>query len=363
MDIGILGLPRSGKSTIFNCLIHGDADSSGYGGKVNIGVAKVPDSRLDRLADIFKPERKVPAEVRYVDVPFTPRGLGKTEGFSGQLLNHLSKCDALLQVVRQFGEPSVPHEEGSVDPERDIGTMNLELAYSDMGILERRHQRLEDTLKGARAQERDVILKEQALIARIKEGLENETGVRGQQLGPDERKAISGYQFLTAKPMLLLLNIGEEDIPNIDELEPEMSERYIRPGIGTAVVSGKLEAELGQLEDDEVEVFRSEMGVGEPAIDKVLRLSYDLLGLVSFFTTVSEEVKAWSVPRDTQAVKAAGQIHSDMERGFIRAEVLGYDDLVECGSIAEARKRGALRLEGKRYKVQDGDVITFLFNV
>ena len=363
MDIGIIGLSRSGKSTIFNCLIHGNVDGSGQGDRVNLGVAKVPDPRLDRLAEIFQPQRVVPAEVRYVDVPFTPRGLGKTEGFSGQLLNHLSRCDALLHVVREFGEPSVPHEEGSVDAERDIATMDLELAYSDMGILERRRQRLEDTLKGARAHERQPVLQEQALIARIREGLESGASVREQRTTPEELKSISGYQFLTAKPMLLLVNIGEEDLTKMDELEAEMAEQYRRPGVGTAVVSAKLEEELAQLEENEAQVFRAEMGVGEPAIDKILRRSHDLLGLVSFFTTASNEVRAWSVPRNTEAVKAAGRIHTDMERGFIRAEVIGYDDLVECGSLAEARKLGVLRLEGKGYKVQDGDVITFLFNV
>ena len=363
MDIGIIGLSASGKSTIFNCLIRSNVDGSGQGDRVNLGVAKVPDSRLDRLAVMFQPERVVPAEVRYVDVPFTPRGLGKTEGFSGQLLNHLSKCDALLHVVREFGEPSVPLEEGSVDAERDIATMDLELAYSDMGILERRRQRLEDTLKGATAQERQPVLREQALISRIEEGLENSVNVREQQIAPDESKSISGYQFLTAKPMLLLVNIGEEDLARTDDLEAEMADRYRRPGVGTAVVSAKLEEELAQLEEDEAQVFRDEMNVGEPATDKILRRSYDLLGLVSFFTTASSEVRAWSVPRNTEAVKAAGRIHTDMERGFIRAEVIGYDDLVECGGLAEARKRGLLRLEGKGYQVQDGDVITFLFNV
>ena len=366
MDIGIIGLPRSGKTTIFNCLTGGHAtasDEAGQRDKANLGVAKVPDPRLDGLAAIFEPKRVVPAEVRYMDVPFTPKGLGRSEGFGGRLLTFLSQADALLHVVRRFDDPSVSHVEGSVDPDRDITSIDMELAYSDLAILERRQARLEEGLKGARAQEREKLLVEQALIDRVKEGLEKEVSIREQAFSEEETKTLSNYQFLTAKPMLLVVNIGEEELSRTEELEAELAQRYARPGVKGAVVCGKLELELSQLDEGEAETFRSAMEAGEPATERVLRLSYELLGLASFFTTASGEVRAWSVPRDTEAAGAAGKIHTDMERGFIRAEVIGYDEMVRCGSIAEARKHGLLRLEGKKYRVQDGDVITFLFNV
>ena len=366
MDIGIIGLPQSGKTTIFACLtqVRGEPSTHGSrGDEVSIGVAKVPDPRLEGLSGIFEPRRVVPAEVRYLDVPFTPRSLGKGEGFGGRLLDHLSKSDALLHIVRRFDDPSVSHVEGSVDPERDISTMNMELAYSDLVILERRKERLTDSLKGARAGERDVLLREQALLDRIREGLEGEVSIREQTFSSEERKTLSNYQFLTAKPLLLVLNIGEDELPKVNELEEELEQRHARPGIRGAVVCGKLEVELTQLDETEVETFRLAMGAGESAVARILSLSHQLMGLVSFFTTASGEVRAWPVPKDTEATKAAGKIHSDMERGFIRAEVIGYDDILGCGSIAEARKQGLLRLEGKAYEVQDGDVITFLFNV
>lgn len=366
MDVGIIGLTGSGKTTIFNYLTGGRAEPSSYGPSgdhVNVGVAKVPDSRLQGLAGIFQPKRLVPAEVRYVDVPFAPRELGKSEGFKGVLLDQLSKVDALLHVVRSFKDPSVPHIEGSIDPKRDVDAMNLELAYSDLAILERRRERIELSLKGAASSEREALLKERGLIDKIENGLERGVGILEQSLTPEEHKILRNYQFLMAKPMLLVLNIGEQELPRSTEMEQELKAQYFRQSVKVAVVSGKLEHELSQLDEADAQIFRSAMEAGEPAIDRILTLSYQVLGLISFFTTASGEVKAWSVPSDTEAARAAGKIHSDMERGFIRAEVIGYHDLAQCGSTAEAKKRGLLRLEGKNYKVQDGDVITFLFNV
>ncbi len=364
MDIGIIGLPQSGKTTIFNSLTKGSAGDHGrQGDKAKVGMAKVPDPRLQGLADIFNLQKIVTAEVRYTDVPFTPRGLGKGEGFGGQLLNVLTRADALLHVIRAFDNPSVAHVEGSIDPYRDIDTMNLELSYSDLTILERRRARLEEGLKGARGQERDALLGEQGLIDRIRDGLEREVTVRDQSFSPEEQRFLNNYQFLTAKPILLVLNIGEKEVSDSQTLEEELERRFGGGGVMGAVVCGKLEEELAQLDEAEAKDFRSVMGGGEPATEKVLRLSFQLLGLVSFLTFTDKEVRAWPIPRDTGAVKAAGRVHSDMEKGFIRAEVIGYDDMVSCGSIGEARRRGLLRLEGKNYKVQDGDVITFLFNV
>ncbi|MBE0415537.1 MAG: redox-regulated ATPase YchF [Dehalococcoidia bacterium] len=359
MEIGIIGLPKSGKTTVFNALTKGKAEIGAYAiGEPNVGVAKVPDPRLDGLEEIFHPKRKTPAEVRYVDVAAPTKGER-----SGQYLAHLSRADALLHVVRAFEDEKVPHIEGSIDPERDIATLDLELAFSDLSIIEKRLQKIETSLKAAKPHEHDAFSKEQTLLARVKTALESETPIREQDLAEDEKNLISSYQFLSAKPLLLVFNIGEARLPQASSLEEEWSTKYRRPQRDVAALCGKLEMELAQLGDADAREFRSAMGVEETALNRMLRLSYELLGLISFFTVVSDEVKAWTIHKDTTAVKAAGKVHSDMERGFIRAEVIGYEDLVKCGSIAEGRKRGLLHVEGKSYIVKDGDVITFLFNV
>ncbi len=364
MEIGIIGLPKSGKTTVFNALTKGKAEIGAYtSGEPNIGVVKVPDPRLNGLEEIFHPIKKTPAEVRYVDIGIPPKGLGKTEGLGGQFFAHMSKADAFLHVVRTFEDDRVPHIEGSVDPARDTDILNMELTFSDLSILERRLQKIEPSLKAAKPHEREVLSREQSLLERIKTALEKDVPIREQQLTEDEKRLISGYQFLTAKPLLLVANIGEESLPQANSLEAEWRARYLRPQVNVAALCGKLEMELAQLEDADAHEFRSSMGLEEAALDRMIRLSYDLLGLISFFTFVSDEVKAWSIQRETTAIKAAGKIHSDMERGFIRAEVIGYDELMRCGSIAEGRKKGILHVEGKNYPVKDGDVITFLFNV
>jgi len=359
MEIGIIGLPKSGKTTVFNALTKGKVEVGAYAkGEPNIGVAKVPDPRLDGLEGIFHPKRKIPAEVRYIDVGALPKG-----GLGGELLTHLGKADALLHVVRAFEDERVPHIEGSIDPERDIAMLDLELAFSDLSVLENRLQRIEASLKAAKPHEREDFTKEQALLARIKDSLGNEVPIREQGLTEEETKAISSYQFLSAKSLLLVFNIGEDRLPEASSLEEEWRSRYRRPQLEVAALCGKLEMELAQLDDAEAQDFRSDMGLEELALNRMIRLSYELLGLLSFFTVVSDEVKAWTINRDTTVVKAAGKVHSDMERGFIRAEVIGYEDLVKCSSIAEGRKRGVLHVEGKSYIVKDGDVITFLFNI
>ena len=364
MEIGIIGLPQSGKTSIFNALTGlGGAGQGGHGDRAAVGVAKVPDSRLQPLSELFNSRKIVQAEVKYFDVPLTPRGLGKGEGFGGKLLNVLSQADALLHVVRAFDEESIPHGEGSVDPIRDIEVLDLELTYSDLTILERKQERLEDALKGARAQERDALLREQMLVDKVKDKLEEGVPLRSQELDPDEQKALSGYQFLTAKPELILLNVGEDGLRNAKASEGEVMSRFGGESVGVASVCGKLEEELAQLDAEEAGEFRVSMNGGEPALDKVLRVSYELLGLVSFLTVGPDETRAWPVGRGTAAVKAAGKIHSDIERGFIRAEVIGYEEVLECKGLVEARKKGLIRQEGKEYRVQDGDVINFLFNV
>ncbi len=361
VSIGIIGLAKSGKTTVFHALTKGKAATENLSS--HIGVAKVPDPRLKALANILHPKRVVPAEVQYIDVGASVEGLDKDKGIGGQLLNKLSNADALINLVRAFADDSIPHIEGSLDVERDITTQNLELAFSDLAIIERRLEKIETSLKGAKQPERQNLLREQAMLSKIKAELEKDIPTREQKLTPEEAKTTANYQFLTAKPLLIVVNIGEEQILQTASLEAELNSHHSRPKCRIITLCGKLEMELTQLDDDAAEEFRAEFGISEPGSDSVIKLSYELLDLISFFTIASGEVKAWSIQNGTSAAKAAGKIHSDMERGFIRAEVIGYDDLAKCGSLAEARKQGLLRLEGKNYIVQDGDVITFLFNV
>ncbi len=363
MKIAIIGLPKSGKTTIFNALTRGKAEVSTYSQSLtpNIGVAKVSDSRLATLENMFRPQKTVPAEVNYVDIAISSKTPGSRGEIGGEFLNYLATSDALLQVVRTFKDENLPHPQGSIDPKRDIATLDLELAFSDLAIIERRLDKLETALRGAKAAERESYLKEQFLLQRLKTSLEEDIPIRQQNLAESELKALSNYQFLTAKPMLAILNMGEEQLSQVSQLEEGITSFY--PQFAVVALCGKLEAELGQLSDEEALPFREDMGLSTPALDKVIDLSYRLLGLISFFTTGQDEVKAWTIPTGTTAPKAAGKIHSDIERGFIRAEVIRYDDLKECGSLAEGRKRGVLRAEGKNYTIQDGDVVTFLFNV
>lgn len=361
IDIGIIGLAQSGRTTIFNALTKGKADTRSLA--PHIGIAKVPEPRLKALADMLHPKRVVPAEVSYIDIGASVKGLGEDKATGGQILNQLSDADALINVVRAFTKESVPHVEGSLDVERDIATANLELAFYDLGIIGRRLERIETSLKGAKATERQGLLREQELLAKLKADLEKEVPIRELGLTTDQARIIANYQFLTAKPLLIVVNIGEEQIPQAASLEAELNSHYAKTKSGIITLCGELEMELTQLDDDAAKGFRAEFGITKSGLDRIIKLSYELLGLISFFTTVSDEVKAWSIQQGTTALKAAGKIHTDMERGFIRAEVISYNDLMKCGSLAEAHKKGLLRLEGKSYIVQDGDVITFLFNV
>lgn len=360
MEIGIIGLPKSGKTTLFNSLTRGKAETRAFavsGVEPNVGVVKVPDSRLEGLQSLLKPKRLVPAEVKYVDVAISS---DKKEGLSGPARSHLTKTDALILVARAFTDESVPSS-GGIDPWRDMAATNAELVLTDLAIAEHRLQRIGESLKGARSPERETLIKEQSLVERIRAPLESGVPVRDQRLSGDELRMAEGYQFLSNKPLLIVLNIGEDQLPQASATEEETKRRY--PQFKVAALCGKLEMELARLSDSEAAEFRSAMGVSEDALHRIIRLSYEVLGMISFFSTAHGEVRAWTVRRDTPAPKAAGKIHSDMERGFIRAEVVAYGDLVKCGSLAEAKKHGLLRLEGKNYVVNDGDVVTFLFSV
>jgi len=364
MEIGIVGLPASGKTTLFNSLTGGRAQVHAFGQTAlepNIGVVKVPDPRLQGLQALVNPKKLVPAEVKYVDVALQRDGSERRDEVGSQLRGYLSSADALMYVVRAFADDVVPHPKGSLDPARDVGLINMEFTLSDLGITERRLVRITDSLKGANQQEREALHRAEALLNRVKEALQQDMPVPHQPFAPDELRLLENYQFLTAKPVLIALNIGEAQLPQASVLEQTL--RQAHPALKTAPVCAKLEMELSQLGEADAAEFRSALGIRQGALDRIIRLSYEVLGLISFFTIASAELRAWTVTQGTAAQKAAGRIHSDMERGFIRAEVVSYTDLVAAGSLAEARKKGLLRLEGKTYTVSDGDVITFLFSV
>ncbi len=365
----IVGLPSSGKTTVFNALTRAAAATGTYTAaedQPNVAMVKVPDPRLDVLAGMFKPKKVVPADVQYVDVAGLAKGMGE-RGLSGQLLGHLSQGQALVHVVRAFEDPNVPHPEDTVDPLRDIETLNLELTFSDLEIIEKRLERIRNTIGKTRGAEREANEREAALLERLRGVLEAGTPIRAVELGEDEEKILRGFGFLTGKPLLILLNLGEEQLGAEGErLVAAARARFGgtgSPKAEVAALAGKIEMELAQLDPADAAEFMADLGIRESGLDRVIRLSYGLLGLISFLTAGPDECRAWTIPRGSTAVEAAGAIHSDLARGFIRAEVVAFDDLVAAGSLAEARKRGVLRSEGRTYVVKDGDVIEILFNV
>ena len=315
------------------------------------------------LNGIFSPKRKVNAEVTYADLPAAPEGLGKTQSIGGEYLNTLQRADAILMVARAFEDPAVPHVADTIDAFRDIETLLFELTISDLDILERRLERVADNFKGAKAAERDLLNKEQATLERVSEELEGGVHVRDQSLTEDETRLLSGFQMLTAKPLIVVVNVGEDQLDDIPSIESRLADEVRTDRIRTAALCGKLEMELAQMDDDEQD-FRDSLGVvGESGLSRMINLCYEALDLISFLTVGDVEVRAWPIARGTSAVKAAGQIHTDMERGFIRGEVVTYENMVSCRTLAEARKSGVLRQEGKNYILQDGDIMHVLFNV
>ena len=364
MDLGIIGLERSGKTAVFTAVTGGHARAGSYGGtEPNIGVVKVPDERLDRLCAALSTRKVTQAEARYLDFPGSLSVRG--EGPAGAHLAALAQVDALVHVVRAFQDEAVPHPEGSVDAHRDIASMNLELAFADADMLQRRYDRLEIAVRSARPGERDAGERELALVQRLREALEREEPLRVQQLSPDERRLISGYQLLTDKPLLILVNIDESDIGRAREIEEEFSTRWAGsgPGVDVAALCGKLEQELTELSEEEAAEFRRELGLEEGGLERMISVSQRVLGLLTFFTVNEAEGRAWAIPAGWTALEAAGKIHTDISRGFIRAEVIDWEELVAAGSLAEARKRALLRTEGKQYVVQDGELLHILFNV
>ena len=366
MQIAIVGLARSGKTTVFNTLTRGHAETGGFGGlTVNTGVVKVPDDRLTRLTTLFKPKREVPADVTYVDLPAPPSsGDGAPAGdIPADQLARLRNADALLHVVRAFEDPSVPHPAGSVDAGRDIEQLELEFTLADLGVVEKRVEKLRTSGRHGSPQERESNERELEVLERILPALTAGRPIRDLELTEDDAKRIRGFRFLTEKPVLVLLNIGEADIARHAELVAAAAARISHRQTLVEALSARIEMEIGELADDEAAVFREDLGLQGSSLERVIRLSYELLGLISFFTAGPDETRAWTIPDGGTSVDAAGAIHSDLARGFIRAEVVFWEDLLALGSMAEARRHGRLRSEGKTYRVRDGDVIEVLFNV
>jgi len=366
MQIAIVGLAASGKTTVFNTLTRGHAETGGFGGlQLNVGVVKVPDERLDRLAEIFHPKRVVHADVTYADLPAPPassEGRVGAEELPAEHLARLRDSDALLHVVRAFDDPAVPHPDGSVDAWRDLERLDLEFILADLAVAERRLERLRATGRHGTQAERDANEREEEILRRLHDALREGAPIRDVDLGPEEEKAIRGFRFLTQKPVLVLLNVGEGDVPREAEIVDAVARRYEHRHAIVEALSARIEMELGELDPEEAAAFMAELGIAGSSLDRVIALSYRLLGLVSFLTAGPDEVRAWPIPGDSTAVDAAGTIHTDLARGFIRAEVVAYEDLVSLGSIAEARKHGKLRSEGKTYRVRDGDVLEVLFS-
>ena len=363
MDLGIIGFQRSGKTTIFNAVTKGDAATGSYGAGVqpNIGVVKVPDPRLDKLAAIFQPKKFTLADVRYIDFP--GEAFSDGQGPPPQFLAQLARCDALIHVARAFVDETVPHPQVSIDPARDIAAMELELGFADAAFIEKRLERIEASMRSVKVAERDVAEREVTLLTRLKAGLEDDVPLRAQEMSDEEKKMLVNYQFLTDKPLLVVININEADAARTAELEAEYRQRFSGVHTALAAISGKIEQELAQLSNDEAAEFRKDLGIVEPGLDRMIRMSYELTGLISFFTVGPDECRAWNVASGEMAPGAAGKIHTDLERGFIRAEVVGCDDLIAANGYPEAKKRGQVRQEGKTYVVQDGDCLNILFNV
>jgi GTP-binding protein YchF len=344
-------------------------DTSSWGNvrEAHIGVAQVPDARLDRLAQIVNPQKTTYASIEYVDLPGITRGEGKAalegrERDMGTYLNSLKNVDSLLHIVRAFDDPNIPHVEGSIDPRRDIELFEMEIIFSDLAIVEKRLERLARDLKKIKSRELEM---ENEVLLRFKEALESEQPLRELDLTSEEEKRIKGFTFLSAKPVLQVINVADQDAVKIGNVVEEYSlqKQAAMSNVGITAVCGKIESEIAALAPEDAAMFMEDLGLEGSALDRIIQSSYDLLGVFSFYTAGEPEARAWTIPRGTTAAKAAGVIHTDFERGFIKAEVITYQDMVELGSFQAARSKGLLRLEGREYIVQEGDVILFRFNL
>lgn len=364
MKLGIVGLPNVGKSTLFNAITNAGAQAANFPFctiEPNVGMVTVPDSRLDALSEMYHPEKYTPAVIEFVDIAGLVKGASAGEGLGNKFLSHIRETDAIIHLVRCFEDPNVIHVDGNVNPIRDIETINLELIFSDLEVLERKITRVEKDLKGDK-----TLIGELDLLKRVKETLENGKCARSMEFSDDERAMLSDVALLTLKPVIYVANISEnqlsDDFTSTEEYKA-LKAHAQSEGSELIYICAQIEAELAELSGDDKKAFLDDLGIKESGLDALIRASYKLLGYISFLTAGPKEVRAWTIVNGTKAPQAAGKIHTDMERGFIRAEVISFDDLMKCGSMTAAKEKGLIRSEGKDYVFRDGDIVVIRFNV
>ena len=363
MKIGIVGLPNVGKSTLFNSITKAGAECANYPFctiEPNVGVVAVPDKRLEKLAEMYNPQKVTPAVVEFVDIAGLVKGASKGEGLGNKFLSHIRETDAICEVVRCFEDSNITHVDGSIDPIRDIETINLELIFADIETVDKRLDKARKMLKADKKYQEEI-----DVLERIKENLENGTSVRSLEFTDEELPIVKDMWLLSAKPIIYVTNISEEQITNWqnDEMVKKVKEYAKKENSDIVPLCVKIEEELSTLEEQDKKEMLEALGLEESGLDKLIKKSYDLLGLMSFLTAGEPEVRAWTIKKGTKAPQAAGKIHSDIERGFIKAEIVSYDDLVREGSMNLAKEKGLVRSEGKEYIMKDGDIVLFKFNV